>query len=218
MLKKNKDLLVVLGLLLLGAVPIYGGALRILKLISGDASIENARFLAGSVSTSIHIVSATLYSLFGAFQFSEKARRKWSNWHRGAGKVLVANATLVAVTGLWMALNYPVAIQESRLVFIARVLVGFLMLSFIALGIEAIRLRNFHAHGNWMIRTYALAMGAGTQVFTHMPSILFPSLQGETNRTVAMISGWLINLAVAEWIISRTARPNRSLTNNQSST
>lgn len=203
MIKKNKDCLVVLGLLLLCVIPIIGGALRISKLSAGDVSIENARFLGSPISIYIHIVSATLYSLLGAVQFSENARVKWPHWHRQTGKILVALAVLVAATGIWMALNYPVANNDSNLVFIARLVVGFLMLSFIALGVNAIRLRNFNAHGYWMIRTYALAMGAGTQVFTHIPSIIFPSLQGETNRTVEMISGWIINIAVAEWIIFR---------------
>lgn len=203
MLKKNKDWFVVLGLLLLAVIPIVGGALRISKLSAGDVSIENARFLASPISTFIHIISAILYSLLGALQFSKSARRKWPHWHKKTGKALVAIATLVAVTGIWMTWNYPVANHDSSLVFIARLVVGFLMLSFIALGTQAIRIRNFNAHGNWMIRAYALAMGAGTHVFTHIPSMIFPSLQGETNRTIAMISGWVINIAVAEWIILR---------------
>jgi hypothetical protein len=81
----------------------------------------------------------------------------------------------------------------------------------ITLGIAAIWQKNFVSHGNWMIRAYALAMGAGTQVFTHIPSLIFPSLEGETNRSIAMILGWVINMVAAEWIILNSKVPVRSL-------
>ncbi len=57
-----------------------------------------------------------------------------------------------------------------------------------------------------MMRGYALGLGAGTQVFTHLPMFLIPSLQGELARTLCMGAGWVINLAVAEWLISRERR------------
>jgi hypothetical protein len=64
--------------------------------------------------------------------------------------------------------------------------------------------RDFRGHGDWMIRAYALAMGAGTQVFTHIPWMAFPGIHGELARTVSMVAGWAINLAVAEWLIARS--------------
>ena len=57
-----------------------------------------------------------------------------------------------------------------------------------------------------MMRGYALGLGAGTQVFTHLPWFLFPTIQGELARTLFMGAGWVINLAVAERFISRERR------------
>ena len=61
-----------------------------------------------------------------------------------------------------------------------------------------------------MIRAYALALGAGTQAFTQGFGVaLFghSALVGDLSRA----AGWIINLAVAEWVIRRTgtrrARP-----------
>ena len=45
-------------------------------------------------------------------------------------------------------------------------LVGSAMAASIVLGFAAIRRRDIPAHRAWMIRAYALALGAGTQVFT----------------------------------------------------
>ncbi|MNT33877.1 hypothetical protein D3C72_1698250 [compost metagenome] len=52
-----------------------------------------------------------------------------------------------------------------------------------------------------MIRAYALGMGAGTQVLTHFPWFVFPSIRGEVARAIMMGWGWLINILVAEYVI-----------------
>jgi hypothetical protein len=54
-----------------------------------------------------------------------------------------------------------------------------------------------------MLRGYAIGMGAGTQVVTHLPWILLVGQPSEGPRAVMMIGAWALNLAVAEWIIRR---------------
>jgi len=73
----------------------------------------------------------------------------------------------------------------------------------LGLAMAAIRRRNIPSHVSWMTRAYALGMGAGTQVFTHVPWFLFPDMQGELARTVCMTAGWVINIGLAEWAILR---------------
>lgn len=83
----------------------------------------------------------------------------------------------------------------------------------LVMGYSAARQKDFKGHSHWMIRAYAIGLGAGTQVFTHMPALLFPSIMGELARTLMMGAGWVINLAVAEWVIrkslARKTSPNR---------
>ena len=59
-----------------------------------------------------------------------------------------------------------------------------------------------------MIRGYAIGLGAGTQVLTHVPWFLLVGQPGEVARAVLMGAGWVINLVVAEWIIRK--QPARS--------
>ena len=73
------------------------------------------------------------------------------------------------------------------------------------LGYVAVRQKNYKQHEAWMIRAYAIGLGAGTQVFTHIPGLLFPSIMGELARTLMMGAGWVINLAVAEWVIRKSS-------------
>ena len=54
-----------------------------------------------------------------------------------------------------------------------------------------------------MTRAYALAIAAGTQPFTLAPIVVFPELYGELGFTLGLTAGWVVNLAVAEWLIRR---------------
>ena len=57
-----------------------------------------------------------------------------------------------------------------------------------------------------MTRAYALALGAGTQVFTLGvgPALFGP---GEAHHDLSLGAAWVINLAVAEYVIRRSAHP-----------
>jgi uncharacterized RDD family membrane protein YckC len=57
-------------------------------------------------------------------------------------------------------------------------------------------------HRAWMTRAYALALGAGTQVFTlGIGKAVFGT--SELTTDLSLGAGWAINLAVAEYIIRR---------------
>jgi hypothetical protein len=63
--------------------------------------------------------------------------------------------------------------------------------------------RRYSEHGAWMIRAYALGMGAGTQVFTHLPWLLIVGQPRGLMRDTLMAAGWFINACVAEWVVRR---------------
>lgn len=155
-----------------------------------------------------------MYSILGAFQFSPGIRRRRRGWHRAAGRILIPCGVLVAISGLWMTLSYPWPAGDGEILYVERLIVGSAMLVSILLGVNAIMRRNFSAHGEWMIRAYAIGLGAGTQVLTHLPwFLLVDGRPGELPRAVMMGGGWLINILVAEWIImrGRTGRPQTVL-------
>jgi hypothetical protein len=94
-----------------------------------------------------------------------------------------------------------------------RLVFGSAMALSIGLGLYAIRRRDFASHGDWMMRAYAIGLGAGTQVLTHLPwFLLVGGKPGEHPRALMMGAGWAINVVVAEWIIrNRMARPGTVL-------
>jgi uncharacterized membrane protein len=171
-----------------------------------DITANNARFLASPIPVTVHIVSVTLYSLLGALQFVPSLRRGRPSWHRIAGRILVPAGVLVALSGLWMTVFYPRPAGDGEALLVVRFIFGSAMLASIVLAVFAIWRRDFTSHGAWMTRGYAIALGAGTQVFTMLPWVLIFGPIGaadELPRTVLMTAGWVINLAVAEYVIRR---------------
>ncbi len=153
----------------------------------------------------MHIVSAVVYAVLGAFQFSARLRRRRPGWHRRAGRLLVVLGLAVAFSGLWMTLVYPRKEGTGDILWTARLLVSSGMGVSLILGLAAIRSRDIARHRAWMTRAYALGLGAGTQAFTvGFGEALFGT--GVVRTDLMMAAAWAINLAVAEWVIRRPAR------------
>ncbi|GLI26352.1 membrane protein [Agromyces rhizosphaerae] len=200
--RRTPGWLVPTGLLLLSAVPIIAGAMRVTELSSGaDVTAENARFFDSPVPVVTHIVTVTVYSLLGAFQFVPSLRRR--AWHRRAGRVVAPAGVIAALSGLWMAVFYDLPDMDGVALMVMRLVVGTAMAGGIVTAVLAILRGDVARHRAWMIRAYALGLGAGTQVFTSAPAALVFGPPDEFWRAVQMGAGWAINLAVAEWVIRR---------------
>lgn len=201
------------ALLALSLVPSIAGIAR-LAVLAGDAPItpENARFVTAPLPIVLHILAVVPFSILGALQFSPAFRRRRPEWHRAAGRVLAPLGLVAALTGLWMTLFYPVPEIDRGAVHLLRLAFGSAMAVSIALALDALRRRDFEAHGAWMARGYAIGLGAGTQVLTHLPWFILVGEMGDVSRPVAMGAAWLINLGIAEWWIrvGRRTPPSRT--------
>jgi uncharacterized membrane protein len=202
--------LVPIGLLLLCVVPVLAGSVRMVQLSSGVVTPENARFFASPLPVIVHVVSVTLFCVIGAFQFVPSLRVK-NKWHRTSGRILVPFGFASAVTGLWMAHFYALPAGDGSILYGERLVVGFAMLIALCLGVMAIKRRDYIHHRNWMMRAYAIGMGAGTQVVTNVPWILLVGEPGVNTRAVLMGTGWVINVAVVEWLIWRKVAATGSI-------
>lgn len=200
------------ALLVLSAIPLAAGAFRLTELTGGaQITPTNARFFASPLPVVLHIVSASVFAILGAFQFSTRFRRQRPGWHRAAGRLVVASGLLVGLTALWMTLFYPQPDGTGGLLLYAlRLLFGLAMVVSIVLGFAAIRRGDVRGHRAWMMRSYAIALGAGTQVLTLGAGELIAGPPSELSRALLMGAGWVINLVVAEWAIRRLPLRKRS--------
>jgi hypothetical protein len=203
----------VAALLLLSAIPLAAGAFRLTQLAGGaDITPANARFFASPLPVVLHIVGAAVYIILGAFQFAPTFRRRRPGWHRVAGRLVVLCGLLVGLSALWMTLFYPWPKGDGELLAALRLLFGSAMVVSIVLGFTAIRRRDVRRHRAWMMRGYALGLGAGTQSLTLAAGAVILGPPSELSRALLMGAAWVINLAVAEWAIrKRVPAPARTV-------
>ena len=190
------------ALVALTGISVTAGVLRVVEIAGGPVLLPtNPRIDASPAPVVVHVVAVALFALLGAFQFSAGIRRRRPGWHRRSGRMLVVAGLVVAGSGLWMTLFYPDA-PGGVLLWAVRLLVGSGVAASIVLAFAAIRRRDIPTHRAWMIRAYALAAGAGTQLLTEgISESAFGT--GDLPKALSMTAGWLINLAIAEWIIRR---------------
>lgn len=195
------------GLILLTMIPIVSGSLRLTQLGGGPELIpESARFTSFPLPVILHIVSATTFSVVGAFQFLPALRRGRRSWHKLAGRILIPAGLVVALSGLWMASFSDLPAGDGPFLHVIRLVFGTYMVVSIVLSVRALTQRKYSLHGAWMTRAYALGVAAGTQAIFLIPgSIIFGSAH-ELSRAIAMGAAWVVNLGVAELVIWRRTR------------
>ena len=138
-------------------------------------------------------------------QLVPRFRRRHLTWHRRAGRVVAVAGLLVAGSALWLTLGYEPRPGSGELLRILRVVFGTAMVACLVLGVTAIRRHDVASHRAWMVRGYAIGLAAGTQAFTEpLGGAVFGD--GVVSSDLAKGAAWVLNLAVAEWVIRRSPR------------
>ena len=203
------------ALILLCAIPFAAGAYRLVTLATrAEITPENARFFGAPLPVVLHITCAVLFIVLGAIQFVASFRRSHPVWHRRAGRVAVVSGLVVASSALWMTLFYALPAQDGVLLYGFRLLFGSLMAVSLVLAFVAIRRRQIPRHRAWMMRAYAIGLGAGTQALILALGEIGFGKPTVLARALLMAAAWVINLVVAEWIVrrKRAARPRLAKT------
>ena len=209
--KARRDWWIPVSLLALTAVPALAGAARLVDLSSGRTA-ENARFIDLPGPIIVHIIGATTFCVLGAFQYMPSLRRRRPRWHRWSGRILVPAGIAAGLSGMWMAAFSDLPVHDNPALMWIRLVFGSLMVTGLVLGILAILRRDVRTHQRWMARAYAVAQGAGTQALILGPMVLLSNGQGVDQpagnpKATGMAAAWVINLAVAEWLVRRSQAP-----------
>lgn len=193
--------LAVAGLLLLSALPVIGGVLR---LTEGRGDRDGDLLVADVIAIGAHIVAMSVFCTLGAFQFSPALRTR-GTWHRTAGRVLIPAGFVAAACSIWLAVFFGGPAEEFALAMV-RLAFAAPMIAFLGLAVGAIMRRDFAMHGAWMTRAYAIAVSGGTQALV---VVLWTFPFGEVDaqaETWLVALGFVINSAVAELLIRRRVR------------
>jgi hypothetical protein len=203
--KRAAPWLVAVLLVLVSAIPIAVGIYVLFELAVGHVRPETVRHLASPLPVVLHVVAAAVYAIFSAFQFVAAFRRSSPGWHKRAGRVLLVCGLVAGFSGIWMTLFYPRLPDTNDLLFIIRLVFSSAMVAFVALGFAAIRHGDVPRHRAWMMRAYAIGLGAGTQALVFMVAEMSAGPPDQLGKALLMGAAWVINLVVAEWVIRRGA-------------
>ena len=199
------------ALIALAVIPTVAGSLRLVELAGGPLLLPaNPRMTASPLPVVVHITCAVPYAVLGAFQFSSRLRRRHPRWHRSSGRLVVGLGMAVATSALWMTVFYARQPGTGELAYLFRLAFGSGMAACIVLGFSAIRRGDVSTHRAWMTRAYAIALAAGTQTITLAVGPAFFG-SGVLTKDLSLGAAWVINLAVAELVIRRSARPRPSM-------
>jgi uncharacterized membrane protein YozB (DUF420 family) len=204
---RKRDIFILTGLIVLSLTPAAAGIFRVVTLAAGTTvDAENARFHAAPIPVAIHILCSLFYCILGAFQFAPGFRTQHRSWHRKSGKWIASTGLIAALSGFWLTLFYPAASNDGPGLYYVRLVIAPGMFLCLCLGIRSVMRGNLQSHGAWMMRAYALGMGAGTQVITHFAWAIPLSPPTGVARDAMMTLAWVINLAIAEWLIFRKSQ------------
>jgi uncharacterized membrane protein len=207
--RRRREWWIPASLLALTFVPVAAGIFRVPDLATGEADETSQRFFDLPFPVVVHILGACTYCVLGAFQFMPSFRRRRPRWHRWSGRILVPAGLAAALSGLWMSVFYDLPAHDNTVLMWIRLFFGSLMAAGLVLGVAAVLRRDIRTHQRWMARAYAVAQGAGTQALVLGPMVLLVDQPGGTLKATGMAVAWVINLAVAEWLVRRAQSRRR---------
>lgn len=153
----------------------------------------------------VHVAGGILCLLSALPQFSRTLLRRAPRVHRALGwTYVVSTLGLVVPAGLYMAL-YAKGGFAGRFGFLA---IGFTLLYTTWRGVQRVRARDFKRHIAWMLRSYAMAASAITfRVFY----LALYALEIPGEYVLGIWMSFLVNAAVAEWLVHRMSPRSPSL-------
>lgn len=150
----------------------------------------------------MHVLGGATFGILGPIQFSRVLMRKYGRVHRILGRVFVAAGAMISLSSLTLLWHFPdtqsAAISSGRLFF------GIALGVALAIAMQAILRRDIARHRNWMIRAYAIGMGA-----TAVTMVFFPiyAITGQPPTgviaDVIMLGSWVACVAFAEGLVRR---------------
>jgi hypothetical protein len=161
-------------------------------------------FLIYPVAVALHVVAAGIWMTLAPFQFVKRIRARWLNYHRWAGRVLVAVGLIVGLAALFMAWVTPIAGWTERIIL---GFYGLLFLLALCKGFYSICMGQVMLHREWMIRAFALTLAVSTVRLIEIPALIIAGTQPlQIIYVIANITAFTSHAIVADLWIRATRR------------
>lgn len=203
-----------LTLLLLGSVVVVSATMSLWmmgkSLASGVLPVDpgEANYVKHALISAMHFVPGLAFTLIGPIQFMPQVRRRWPALHRWSGRVFVLAGLSVAITAMGFNLFFP----PVGGVFKAAAVYVFSVAQIVALVIamRAILSKDVVRHRAWMLRAFAIGLGVSTMRFYFIPMYALFGLPSNFHIGLGMWIGFGVNVVVAEFILRRERRVQRT--------
>lgn len=194
---------VVLAALFFGTLlTIVLALVQVVQIPLGALPEDSQHLSAAPVWHFMHVLGGATFGILGPIQFSRVLMRKYGLLHRIMGRVFVAAGAMISLSSLGLLWHFPgtnsVAVSSGRLLF------GIALGVALAIAMQAIYKGNFNRHRNWMIRAYAIGIGA-----TAVSMVFFPiyAITGEPPMGLAadivFLGSWAACIVFAEGLVRR---------------
>lgn len=198
----TKPIAVPAALLLGTLLTIVLALVQVVQIPLGALPEDSRRLSAAPVWHFMHVLGGATFGVLGPFQFGRVLMRKYGLLHRFMGRMFVAAGAMISLSSLGLLWHFPdtysVAMNSGRLLF------GVALGVALAIAMLAIYKRDFTRHRNWMIRAYAIGIGA-----TAVSMVFFPiyAITGEPPTglaaDIAFLGSWAACIVLAEVLVRR---------------
>lgn len=167
------------------------------------------RYVQHSLASWAHLITGLFIFTLGPLQFIRRIRKNYINFHRWSGRVWLLCGSAAAFSGGFIGVFYPFmglgdqGFNESM----ATAFFGFYTLFCMFKAYTSIRAKQFGAHREWMIRSWALMLAIATE------RIMLGILLSNTGVGIEVLFGttfWMAavtNVAASEIWINLTRTP-----------
>jgi hypothetical protein len=196
----QRPLPLVLMLFILTFIPLASAPVRMFQILTDQLPADAIKFTTVPWTLFFHALGGLAFGLAGPLQFAGALKTRFGWFHKFTGRIFVIAGVFLALSALRLLIEFP---HDSTWVLVsARAAAACGKLFTITLALNAVWDRNFAQHRAWMIRTYALGMGAATISFIQLPIFLIrgKALEGYLADSLFVLS-WVINLTLAEIVI-----------------
>lgn len=189
-------------LYILSGLTILFAAATSIQMLLDALPPESLRYKDTPISFLDHAICGVAFGVIGPLQFGRVLARKYGRLHRVLGRVFVVAGAFLSLSSLTLLWEFPdtngVVVNAGRLVF------GIALGIALIFAMVAIKRRNIPAHRDWMIRAYAIGMGATLVAIFFIPIFV---ITGEPPMGLAsdilFIGSWAACVVFAEWLIRR---------------
>ena len=189
----------------LSGLTIAFAAVEAVQIPLGSLPEDSMRLAAAPYSLFAHTVAGATFGLIGPLQFGRVLARRFGQLHRIMGRIFVGAGAFLSLSSLSLFWQFPdgatVFVSSARLVF--GIALGVALIKAMA----AIRARDIPRHRDWMIRAYAVGMGAAMVSIVFIPIYVITGTPPMGIKSdIAFVGSWLAFIGFAEWVIHRLHR------------